>query len=59
MTAGSPESHGKLTAGIIDMPESTVKFLGGCGAISLSSHRNGGIAKLQHCTFQERMKPGD
>jgi hypothetical protein len=28
-------------------------------ALSLSSHRNGGIAKLQYCTFQERIKPGD
>jgi hypothetical protein len=28
-------------------------------ALSLSSHRNGGIVKLQYCTFQERIKPGD
>jgi hypothetical protein len=29
------------------------------GALSRSSHRNGGIAQLRYCTFQERMKPGD
>jgi hypothetical protein len=28
-------------------------------ALSLSSHRNGGIVKLQYCTFQERIKRGD
>jgi hypothetical protein len=32
VTASSPESPGKVTVGIIDMPESTVKFPGGCGA---------------------------
>jgi hypothetical protein len=29
------------------------------GALSRSSHRNGGIAQLRYCTFQERMKPCD
>jgi hypothetical protein len=28
-------------------------------ALSLSCHRNGGIAKLRYCTFQEQIKPGD
>jgi hypothetical protein len=31
VTAGSTESPGKLTLGIIDMHESTVNFPGGCG----------------------------
>jgi hypothetical protein len=31
VTAGSSESHGKLTMGIIDMPESPVTFPGRCG----------------------------
>jgi hypothetical protein len=32
VTAGSPESPGELTVGIIDVPESTLKFPRRCGA---------------------------
>jgi hypothetical protein len=32
VTAGSPAFPGKLTVGIIDMPELLVKFPSGCGA---------------------------
>jgi hypothetical protein len=31
VTAGSPEPLGKLTVGIIDLPEVPVKFTGRCG----------------------------